>query len=76
VAAPAPVRSLASGLYITLYYAGGSAGALVPGLTWAHAGWGGCVALVVAAQLAAALLALGWWTGHDAAAEVRLEPVG
>jgi predicted MFS family arabinose efflux permease len=76
VAAPAPLRSLASGLYITLYYAGGSAGALVPGLTWARAGWGGCVALVVAAQLAAALLALGWWRGHDAAAEVRLEPVG
>ncbi|MGH7626072.1 MAG: MFS transporter [Gemmatimonadaceae bacterium] len=76
VAAPAPLRSLASGLYITLYYAGGGAGALVPGLTWARTGWRGCVALVVVAQLAAALLALGWWTAQDAAADVRLEPMG
>jgi hypothetical protein len=28
---------------------------------WAHAGWAGCVALVVASQLVAAVLALTFW---------------
>ena len=48
-------RSLASGLYYTAYYAGGFCGAWVGGVAYAHGGWAGTVALLVATQ------ALGWW---------------
>jgi MFS transporter, YNFM family, putative membrane transport protein len=41
-------RSSAVGLYVTAFYIGGSMGALLPGLTWAAAGWPACVAMVVA----------------------------
>lgn len=59
VAAPAPVRSLASGVYVTWYYVGGSVGGILPGLLWPRAGWTGCVALVIAAMLGTA--AVAWW---------------
>lgn len=36
-------RSSAAGLYVTLYYVGGSLGAMVPALFWARYGWHGCV---------------------------------
>jgi MFS transporter, YNFM family, putative membrane transport protein len=39
-------RSVAAGLYVTVYYIGGSAGAVVPAWFWSHYGWPGCVALV------------------------------
>ncbi len=39
-------RSSAVGLYVTCYYIGGSAGAVLPGYAWNHAGWPGCVAIV------------------------------
>jgi predicted MFS family arabinose efflux permease len=54
-------RSSAVGLYASLYYIGGSAGAFVTGLAWAAAGWIGCVATIVVMQLIiAAIVALAW----------------
>jgi MFS transporter, YNFM family, putative membrane transport protein len=40
-------RSSAVGLYVTVFYLGGSAGALLPGLAWAAAGWPACIAMVL-----------------------------
>ncbi|MGH8462115.1 MAG: MFS transporter [Stenotrophobium sp.] len=54
-------RSAAVGLYICCYYLGGSFGATLPGSYWTQLGWGGCVALVLLAQLAAAALAWNIW---------------
>lgn len=61
IASTPALRALASGAYVTVYYLGGSVGGVVPGLVWEHAGWAGCVALVVASQLTAAMLALWFW---------------
>lgn len=36
-------RSSAAGLYVTLYYVGGSLGATVPAWFWTRFGWDGCV---------------------------------
>lgn len=54
-------RALAVGLYGAAYYAGGSAGAAVPGLVWPSFGWTGCVVLIVAVQLLSIVLALRLW---------------
>ena len=54
-------RSVATGLYVTFYYAGGSAGAVVPGWAWDRAGWIGCVALVVAVQVVCAGIVAVFW---------------
>ncbi|HEX3760983.1 MAG TPA: MFS transporter [Kofleriaceae bacterium] len=67
VAAPAPLRSLASGVYVTCYYVGGSAAGVLPGVTWTRAGWAGTVGLTVAAQLTAIAVAARWWPGAAAA---------
>jgi YNFM family putative membrane transporter len=54
-------RSSAVGLYATMYYTGGSAGAFLGGIAWTLAGWGGCVATIVAMQLIiAAIVAVAW----------------
>jgi YNFM family putative membrane transporter len=53
--------ALAVGLYVTLYYAGGSAGAAVPGWFWSLAGWTGCVLLVAAVQATTAGIAWRFW---------------
>src|SRR3984885_3202919 len=54
-------RSSAVGLYATMYYVGGSAGAVLGGIAWTLAGWGGCVAMIVAMQLViAAIVATAW----------------
>jgi predicted MFS family arabinose efflux permease len=42
-------KGAAAGLYVCCFYAGGSLGAVVPGLAWNAAGWTGCVLLVCAA---------------------------
>ena len=44
-------RSSAVGLYVTCFYAGGSMGAFLPGLTWASAGWPAAVAMLIAMQV-------------------------
>jgi MFS transporter, YNFM family, putative membrane transport protein len=54
-------RGLAVGLYALFYYAGGSLGAVLPGLFWDAGGWSACVALVVAVQIATITLALMFW---------------
>jgi MFS transporter, YNFM family, putative membrane transport protein len=54
-------RSSAVGLYASVFYIGGSAGAFLTGLAWNTAGWTGCVALIVAMQLImAVIVALCW----------------
>jgi MFS family permease len=54
-------RSSAVGLYASIYYIGGSAGAFVTGLAWATAGWPGCIATIVAMQaIIATIVALAW----------------
>jgi predicted MFS family arabinose efflux permease len=54
-------RSAAAGLYVTFYYLGGSAGAVVPGYIWNIAGWPGCIALIVVVQVFAGTIALLFW---------------
>jgi len=54
-------RALAVGLYSTFYYAGGSAGAVIPAALWSIGGWAACVWLVVAVQLTAVAIALTCW---------------
>jgi MFS transporter, YNFM family, putative membrane transport protein len=54
-------RSSAAGLYASLYYIGGSAGAFLIGYVWNASGWTGCVIAVVIVQLVmAAIVAVGW----------------
>jgi predicted MFS family arabinose efflux permease len=65
-------RSAAVGLYTTWYYIGGSAGAVVPGALWHASGWPGVVALLMAANLAAALIALVCWRAGVAASSCRI----
>ncbi len=48
-------RSSAAGLYVTFYYLGGAAGAVVTGWLWQWKGWLGCVGLLAAV----AVLSLG-----------------
>ena len=50
-------RSSAVGLYVTSFYAGGSVGALLPGLAWNGGGWPACVAMAVAMLAIMALIA-------------------
>lgn len=63
--------SAAVGLYVTIYYIGGSVGALAPSLAWAQAGWPGCVTLV-----ALVLLVLGWLVRRLWGAEVHAVQTG
>jgi YNFM family putative membrane transporter len=68
VGAPPGLRSLASGVYVMVYYIGGSAGGVVPGLLWSRFHWGGCVALV-GVQLLTAALAMRFWRAPPARSE-------
>jgi len=61
-------RSSAVGLYVLCYYVGGSVGAFGPAWVWAHAGWAGCVALVLLAQLGLGVAAWRIWDGATASA--------
>jgi MFS family permease len=55
-------RSTAASLYITVYYAGGGLGAVLPAALWVRGGWPAVVALIVAVQACAAALAALLWT--------------
>jgi len=48
--AASEARSSAAGLYVSLYYLGGFAGSILPGLVWKQAGWPGCVTIVLCIQ--------------------------
>jgi MFS transporter, YNFM family, putative membrane transport protein len=54
-------RSSAVGLYASIFYIGGSAGAFLTGLAWNAAGWNGCVALIVAMQVVMAVIVAAAW---------------
>ena len=54
-------RSSAAGLYVALYYAGGTAGSQLPGLAWKAWGWPGCAGLIVLVQLATGVMAWVFW---------------
>jgi predicted MFS family arabinose efflux permease len=54
-------RSSAVGLYASLYYIGGSAGAFFTGLAWDRAGWAGCIATIVAMQAIIAVIVTFAW---------------
>lgn len=54
-------RSSAAGLYAAFYYVGGSLGGVLPGLFWHWLHWGGCVALVMLADIVAIALGARYW---------------
>jgi YNFM family putative membrane transporter len=54
-------RSIAAALYLTVYYSFGGLGAVLPAAAWSRGGWPATVALILAVQLAAGVLAAVWW---------------
>lgn len=54
-------RSSAVGLYVTIFYIGGSAGGVLPGWIWHHGGWPGVVALISLVMAGMILFALRSW---------------
>ena len=67
-------RSAAAGLYVTFYYAGGSAGASLTAWFWLKDGWPACVGLFAAASVIT--LVLGLIGGQSVATlEIPPEPV-
>ncbi len=54
-------RSSAAGLYVALYYLGGCAGSVFPGIFWKQTGWSGCVAIIVCMQILTSLIAYHLW---------------
>ncbi len=69
-------RSSAVGLYVMCYYFGGSVGAFVPSVVWLHAGWPGCVALVLLVQALIGVAALRIWPARGSAQQVVHQPQG
>ncbi|MGD0473967.1 MAG: MFS transporter [Candidatus Velthaea sp.] len=63
-------RSTAAALYLTVYYLGGGAGAVIPGLFWLHGGWPATVALILAVQIGACVLAQTVWPPREATRQV------
>jgi MFS transporter, YNFM family, putative membrane transport protein len=54
-------RSSAVGLYVSIYYLGGSVGGVLPGLTWNVAGWPGAVFMVIGILVVVVLLVSRFW---------------
>ncbi len=54
-------RSSAAGLYISLFYLGGTLGSIIPGLFWGLTGWSGCVAFVLMVELLTAGVVYSYW---------------
>jgi MFS transporter, YNFM family, putative membrane transport protein len=61
-------RSSAVGLYVTIFYIGGSFGAFLTGLAWEKAGWPACVALVCAMIVVIAAVVAAMWRDGPAVA--------
>jgi predicted MFS family arabinose efflux permease len=62
-AAPPRARSVASGIYVSIYYVGGATGGVLPAVAWRIGGWPACVALFATVQLGTILLARRAWRG-------------
>jgi YNFM family putative membrane transporter len=60
-AAVTHAKSSAVGIYVTIYYIGGSLGGVLPGLAWHAFGWTGVVFLIIAVLLAVLALAARFW---------------
>lgn len=54
-------RSSATGLYVSIYYIGGSFGAILPGLVWGIGQWLACILLILAVQILTAGIAIAYW---------------
>jgi MFS family permease len=54
-------RSTAAALYLSVYYTGGAAGAVLPALIWNRGGWPATVALIVGVQAVACVLVATCW---------------
>jgi predicted MFS family arabinose efflux permease len=54
-------KSTAVGLYMTMFYIGGSVGGLLTGVVMAHAGWPGVVALLLAVLAAMGAIGARYW---------------
>jgi YNFM family putative membrane transporter len=67
-------RSAAAGLYVTFYYAGGSAGAAVTAWFWLRGGWPACVGLFAGVSLITLILALAGGKSV-AGGEIPREPI-
>jgi MFS transporter, YNFM family, putative membrane transport protein len=67
-------RSAAAGLYVTFYYAGGSAGAALTAWFWLKGGWPACVGLFATASLITLILGLAGGKSL-AGRELPAEPV-
>jgi MFS family permease len=64
-------RSAAAGLYVTFYYAGGSAGASLTAWFWLKGGWPACVALFAGTSLVTLILGLA---GGKSVANLEIPP--
>ena len=69
-------RSSAAGLYVTVYYLGGAAGATVTNWFWQRAGWPGCVALLGSVAAFSLVLAVLSSRPHEALPHAEPEVVG
>ena len=69
-------RSSTAGLYISLFYVGGTLGSVIPGLFWDLAGWPGCVAFVLAVQLLTGGIAHRYWERSPVEPSIRSAEAG
>jgi MFS transporter, YNFM family, putative membrane transport protein len=70
-------RAAAVGLYVTFYYAGGSAGSYLSGRLWNRGGWPACVGLVATVQaVTIAIAVLCWKPAAKTAVKTVSSPVG
>ena len=67
-------RSTAAGLYVTLYYIGGSLGAIAPAWFWTHGRWPACVGLFAVGSVASLLFAYLCSTPTESALHVDVNP--
>lgn len=63
-------RSAAAGLYVSIYYLGGTAGALLPGLAFRSGGWPLCVGVIIASQVLSCVIAFVAWRERDESSTV------